>query len=107
MRNTFRKTGPESSLEMFEAEADGLNELREAGEIRVPEVIDVGVMNGQAYIDIEKLKELTRGNTINQATITEFVNALEIPQEAKQVLLDLTPGSYIGNAVEQARAIDS
>jgi len=58
----------------------------------------------QAY---EKLKELTRGNTINQATITEFVNALEIPQEAKQVLLDLTPASYIGNAVEQARAIDS
>jgi fructosamine-3-kinase len=41
---------------MFEAEADGLNELREAGEIRVPEVIDVGVMNGQAYIDIERLE---------------------------------------------------
>lgn len=40
---------------MFAAEADGLNELRAAGEIRVPEVIDVGVMNGQAYIDIEKL----------------------------------------------------
>lgn len=40
---------------MFEAEADGLNELRAAGEVRVPEVIDVGVMNGQAYIDIEKL----------------------------------------------------
>ena len=41
---------------MFEAEADGLNELRAAGEIRVPEVIDVGVINGQAYIDIEKLE---------------------------------------------------
>lgn len=40
---------------MFEAEADGLNELRAAGEVRVPEVIDVGVLNGQAYIDIEKL----------------------------------------------------
>lgn len=58
----------------------------------------------QAY---EKLKELTRGNTINKTTITEFVNTLDIPQEAKQVLLDLTPASYIGNAVEQARAIDS
>jgi fructosamine-3-kinase len=40
---------------MFEAEADGLNELRAAGEVRIPEVIDVGVINGQAYIDIEKL----------------------------------------------------
>lgn len=41
---------------MFEAEAHGLNELRAAGEVRVPEVIDVGVLNGQAYIDIEKLE---------------------------------------------------
>ena len=56
MRDTFRKTGPESAFDMFEAEADGLNELRAAGEVRVPEVIDVGVMNGQAYIDIEKLE---------------------------------------------------
>ena len=55
MRDTFRKTGPESAFDMFEAEADGLNELRAAGEVRVPEVIDVGVINGQAYIDIEKL----------------------------------------------------
>lgn len=57
----------------------------------------------QAY---EKLKELTRGQTINKVTITEFVNNLEIPAEAKQVLLDLTPATYIGNAVQQARAID-
>lgn len=55
MRDTFRKTGPETAFDMFEAEADGLNELRAAGEVRVPEVIDVGVINGQAYIDIEKL----------------------------------------------------
>ncbi len=56
MRDTFRKTGPESAFDMFEAEADGLSELRAAGEVRVPEVIDVGVLNGQAYIDIEKLE---------------------------------------------------
>ncbi len=56
MRDTFRKTGPESAFDMFEAEADGLVELRDAGEVRVPEVIDVGVINGQAYIDIEKLE---------------------------------------------------
>lgn len=41
---------------MFAAEADGLNELRAAAEIRIPEVIDVGVMNGQAYIDLERLE---------------------------------------------------
>ncbi|MCH2157168.1 MAG: adenylosuccinate lyase [Oleiphilaceae bacterium] len=58
----------------------------------------------QAY---EKLKELTRGQSINKETITEFVNKLEIPEEAKQILLDLTPGSYIGNAVDQAKAIEA
>lgn len=58
----------------------------------------------QAY---EKLKELTRGQSINKETITDFVNKLEIPQEAKQVLLDLTPGTYIGNAVQQAKAIEN
>ena len=40
---------------MFEAEADGLAELRETGEVRVPEVIDCGIMNGEAYIDLEPL----------------------------------------------------
>lgn len=40
---------------MFEAEADGLAELREAAEVRVPEVVDCGVLNGQAYIDLERL----------------------------------------------------
>jgi fructosamine-3-kinase len=55
LRNTFRKTGPETAFDMFEAEADGLSELRAAGAVRVPEVIDCGVMNGQAYIDLERL----------------------------------------------------
>ncbi len=41
---------------MFEAEADGLNELRATGEVRVPEVIDCGTMNGQSYIDLERLQ---------------------------------------------------
>ncbi len=41
---------------MFEAEADGLNELRATGEVRVPEVIDCGITNGQSYIDLERLE---------------------------------------------------
>jgi len=41
---------------MFEAEADGLEELRSAGEIRVPEVLDCGVAGGQSYIVLERLR---------------------------------------------------
>jgi len=40
---------------MFEAEADGLRELRAAGEIRVPEVFDCGVANGSSFIAMERL----------------------------------------------------
>ena len=53
----------------------------------------------------EKLKELTRGNEMNQEGIQAFVSQLDIPQEAKQALLALTPGTYIGNADQQAKAI--
>lgn len=53
----------------------------------------------------EKLKELTRGKTMNQESIQAFINNLEIPEKAKQELLSLTPSNYIGNAVEQAKNV--
>lgn len=55
----------------------------------------------------EKLKELTRGQRVNQQIMQEFVQGLEIPDAAKQQLMQLTPASYIGNASEQARNIKS
>ncbi len=53
----------------------------------------------------EKLKALTRGQAITQETLATFIASLEIPDEAKQALTAMTPASYIGNAVEQAKAI--
>jgi adenylosuccinate lyase len=53
----------------------------------------------------EKLKELTRGKQIDQQSVQDFVQTLAIPETAKQELLQLTPRTYLGNAVEQARAI--
>ena len=50
----------------------------------------------------EKLKALTRGKGIDQATLEQFIKSLEIPDAAKQELLALTPRKYIGNAVQQA-----
>lgn len=46
------------------------------------------------------LKDLTRGRRIGQAELIEFVEALEIGDEAKQRLLALTPETYIGVAAE-------
>jgi adenylosuccinate lyase len=53
----------------------------------------------------EKLKALTRGQTITKEILAEFVETLELPEEAKQAIRDLTPQNYIGNASAQAQAI--
>ena len=53
----------------------------------------------------EKLKALTRGQTINRETIQRFVETLDIPADAKAALLNLTPATYIGNAAQQAKLI--
>jgi len=53
----------------------------------------------------EKLKEFTRGQTITASNIRELVEKLDIPAEAKAELLKLTPATYIGNAIAQAKAI--
>jgi len=53
----------------------------------------------------EKLKALTRGQRINAQIIREFVQTLDIPDHARQQLIDMTPDSYIGNADIQAREV--
>lgn len=51
----------------------------------------------------EKLKELTRGRAVDAETLAAFVDGLAIPDEAKAELRALRPGTYLGNAAEQAR----
>ncbi len=48
----------------------------------------------------EQLKELTRGKGINQADLQTFIRGLKIPDDAKTLLLEMTPSSYLGKAVE-------
>jgi adenylosuccinate lyase len=53
----------------------------------------------------EKLKALTRGNVMDQATIQTFIDTLDMPEDAKTALKAMTPASYIGNAADQAKNI--
>ncbi len=53
----------------------------------------------------EKLKELTRGQRIKAADLQLFIDNLEIPDEAKAALKEMTPMNYIGNAIDQAKKI--
>ncbi|MBZ0106526.1 MAG: adenylosuccinate lyase [Sulfuricella denitrificans] len=54
----------------------------------------------------EQLKELTRGKSgINRETLHAFIRALAIPESEKERLLQMTPGNYIGIAVELAKRV--
>jgi adenylosuccinate lyase len=48
----------------------------------------------------EKLKELTRGKRINGEAMRAFIDGLEIPEDEKVRLKQMTPASYIGQAIE-------
>lgn len=53
----------------------------------------------------EKLKALTRGQRLDPDSLKTFIQALEIPPEAQQQLLSLTPRDYTGQAALLAREI--
>jgi len=53
----------------------------------------------------EQLKALTRGQGIDATAMREFVESLDLPAAAKQRLLALTPGGYIGLAEQLAKKI--
>ena len=59
-----------------------------------------GVVN--AY---EQLKELTRGQRVDAAAMQKFISGLDLPADARQILLGLTPANYIGLAAELARKV--
>ena len=53
----------------------------------------------------EQLKELTRGKGITREALQEFIGTLAVPQEAKDLMLAMTPANYTGLAAQLAKAI--
>ena len=53
----------------------------------------------------EKLKALTRGQVVDQKLLHEFIRSLDIPDDAKKLLLALTPSSYTGLAESLAKKL--
>jgi adenylosuccinate lyase len=53
----------------------------------------------------EQLKELTRGKGITREALQEFIGKLAVPQEAKDLMLAMTPANYTGLAAQLAKAI--
>lgn len=103
------------SLMAYEATLKGISKL-ELNEQRIAADLDAcwevlaepiqTVMRRYAIANpYEKLKELTRGKGITPQALLDFIDQLEMPDEAKQELKKLTPASYIGNAIAQAKRI--
>jgi adenylosuccinate lyase len=53
----------------------------------------------------ERLKALTRGRRVDRETLHAFIETLELPAEAKQRLLALTPASYVGEGENLANDV--
>ena len=51
----------------------------------------------------EKLKEFTRGRRVGPEEMARFIESLELPEEAKRRLAELTPATYLGLAETLAR----
>jgi adenylosuccinate lyase len=53
----------------------------------------------------EQLKELTRGKGITREALREFIGKLAVPQDARDLMLAMTPANYTGLAAQLAKAI--
>jgi adenylosuccinate lyase len=53
----------------------------------------------------EKLKEVTRGQSVTAEALHDLIRSLEIPQAEKDRLLAMTPGSYTGRAAALAQRV--
>ncbi len=53
----------------------------------------------------EQLKALTRGRGIDQQRMHEFIHSLDIPSNAKTLLISLTPANYTGYASRLAKQL--
>ena len=53
----------------------------------------------------EKLKAFTRGQAISGEQMAQFIRQLQVPLEARDRLLAMTPASYIGRAAALARRV--
>lgn len=90
-------------LGKIEADAKRLrHDLAESWEVLAEAVQTVLRRHGVAE-SYEKLKGLTRGRAgIEREALHAFIESLELPAEAKQALLALTPADYIGEAARLA-----
>lgn len=92
-------------LKKLELDEDKINDdLLNSWEV-ISEAIQTVMRRYNIPEPYEKLKELTRGQKINNEILIEFIESLEIPDTAKKELISISPSSYIGAASILAKKI--
>ena len=107
--------GAAHSLIAYEASLKGLNKLEinlsviTEDLVKRWEVLAEPVQTVMRRYGIEKpyeqLKELTRGKPIEEESLRTFISQLDIPENAKRALLEMSPLTYTGSAEAQARNV--
>ena len=92
-------------ISKLQVNADSLNQTLDNNWEVLAEPIQTVMRRYGIEKPYEKLKELSRGHKLTQEDIKIFIKQLDIPQEAKEQLIAMTPMKYIGNAIEQTNAI--
>ena len=69
------------------------------------EAIQTVLRRYRSELPYERLKALTRGRQLHQQTLHEFIRHLDLPEEARQRLLDLSPHTYLGYAIALGKNI--
>ena len=93
-------------LTKLEVNTDRLNEDLDANYEVLAEPIQTVMRRYGIENPYEQLKSLTRGKRITPEDLIAFIESLDIPEEARKALLELTPDRYTGNAAEMAAGLD-
>ena len=88
----FVKRAPRDRLAMFQAEADGLARLRQAGSLRVPETLALGSSEDEAFLVLEWL-DLVEPDAASEE---KFAEALAWQHRNRAQAYGLERGNFIG-----------
>ena len=74
-----------------------IEDLNDSWEV-LTEAIQTIIRKNNIPNGYELMKKLSRGKNLNRSDLTKFIENMEVPEDEKQRLLELTPISYIGYA---------
>jgi len=97
----------ERGMARIEANNDAILEELDGHYELLAEVIQTVMRKFEIENPYEKLKEFTRGKTVSKEDFVEFINKLELPEQERKDLLELTPSKYVGLAGKLAKNVTS